>query len=207
MTWTHNIVGTETNGDQLRILVDYTDGTDVIHDSFYAASASANLEWLKAQISYKLTQLNAIYSFDVPLGTIDLTPSNPTTIPTLAYYVDGSSGLATIAAGQTGYAKTHFTFPYNLNGVNVSWFNANIGDYINFEVGVYTDPANEATFIPLAKFGNKFRVGGTSSETFNPNIAYALPPTYNGLDVYVRTTYVNTGSADASILVNLLGLK
>jgi hypothetical protein len=78
---------------------------------------------------------------------------------------------------------------------------------LNLEVGIYTNLTDESTFIQLAQFGNKFRVGGTSSQTFTPNINYPIPPTYEGAEVFVRVTYVNTGVNAASVLVNLLGLK
>jgi hypothetical protein len=76
MTWTHNIIGTENTNDQLRILIDYTDENEnVFHDSLYVANSSLNLEWLKQQITSKLNQLNYVSSFNVPTGTIDLTPT------------------------------------------------------------------------------------------------------------------------------------
>lgn len=94
MTWTHNIIGSENYSDQLRVLIDYTDGDTVFHDSVSIASSSATLEWLKCQITRKLTQLNAVNSFDVPTGEIDLTPA---AVPTPVNKT--SSSQSSIAAG------------------------------------------------------------------------------------------------------------
>jgi len=104
MTWTHNVIGTELNGDTLRILVDYTDGTNIFHDSLYTMSSVGNIEWLKAQIQIKLDQLNAIYSFDVPTGVIDLTPASvPTATPKMA---SAQSSIASGGSSDTIYVVT-----------------------------------------------------------------------------------------------------
>lgn len=128
-------------------------------------------------------------------------------VDSLNFYVDGENGYITIPAGQTGYSKTHFSVPFSLNGIDVHWVGANAGDYINLEVGVYTEANNEASFTPLAIFGNKYRTIGDNSKTFQVDTVKIVPPTYSGLDVYIRTTYVNAGSADVQLFVNLMGYK
>lgn len=130
-------------------------------------------------------------------------------VDNLSYWVDGTNGNLTVAAGQTGYVKTHFATNFSLNGVDVHWENANLGDYVNFEAGVYNnnDSSSEGNFIPLAQFASKYRVLGTGSKMFDVNTVKTIPSTYNAWDVYVRTTYVNVGSNSANLCVNLLGYK
>lgn len=130
-------------------------------------------------------------------------------VDNLGYWVDGSNGILTVIAGQTGYVRTNFTTSYQLNGVDVHWANANLGDYINFEVGVYNnnDTSSENNFIQLAQFANQYRVLSEGTKIFNVNTVKTVPPTYNGLIVYIRTTYVNVGSNSVSLCINLLGYK
>jgi len=125
-----------------------------------------------------------------------------------SYWVDGASGQMTILAGQTGYVKTHLDRNFKLSGVDVHWSGSNAGDYINFEVGVYNgDSSNEANFIQLAQFANQYKIMGEGTKMFEVSTVKVVPSTYNGLNVYVRTTYVNAGASIATLLVNLLVYK
>lgn len=130
-------------------------------------------------------------------------------VDNLSYWVDGAGGSLTIASGQTGYSKTHFAFGFNLNGVDVHWEGANLGDYINFEVGVYNsnDTSSESNFIQLFQFANQFRILGIGTKTFTVDTVKTIPSTYNGLDIYIRTTYVNSGGTPVNLCINLLGYK
>jgi hypothetical protein len=127
----------------------------------------------------------------------------------LAFWVDGSNGYLSITAGQTAYSITNFSTPYKLNGVDIQWANANAGDYVNFDVGVYSggDPTNQSTFIQIAQFANQYRLYGSAEKSFILDTVSTIPPAYNGLNVYIRTTYVNNGTNNAMLFVNLLGYK
>jgi hypothetical protein len=127
----------------------------------------------------------------------------------LTFWVDGSNGYLQISAGQIAYLTTNFSVPYKLNGVDIQWINANMGDYANLDVGVYSggDPTNQSTFIQIAQFANEYRIMGNGEKSFILDTVSTVPPTYNGLNVYIRTTYVNTGSNTANFCVNLLGYK
>lgn len=127
----------------------------------------------------------------------------------LGFWVDGSTGYLQISAGQTSYATTNFSSIYKLNGVDIQWENANAGDYVNFDVGIYSggDPTNQSTFIQMAQFANQYRLYGSAEKSFILDTVSTIPPTYNGLNVYIRTTYVNTGANNAMLFVNLLGYK
>lgn len=127
----------------------------------------------------------------------------------LSFWVDGSNGYLQIPAGQMAYATTNFSAPYKLNGVDIQWANANAGDYINFDVGVYSggDPTKQSTFIQMGQFANQYRLYSTGEKSFILDTVSTVPPTYNGLNVYIRTTYVNTGSNNAMLFINLLGYK
>jgi hypothetical protein len=127
----------------------------------------------------------------------------------LGFWVDGSNGYLQISAGQTAYSVTNFSVPYRLNGVDIQWANANAGDYVNFDVGVYSggDPTNQSTFIQMAQFANQYRLYGNAEKSFILDTVSTVPPTYNGLNVYIRTTYVNTGANTVMLFVNLLGYK
>lgn len=127
----------------------------------------------------------------------------------LSYWVDGSNGILNVTAGETGCVRTNFPVPFKLNGVDMHWTNANIGDYVNFDVGVYNnnDISSETNFIQLSQFANKYRVNNEASKTFTVDTVKTIPSTYNGLTIYIRTTYVNTGSNNSTLLVNILGYK
>jgi hypothetical protein len=124
-------------------------------------------------------------------------------------FIDGVNGLLNIPSGQTGYLKTSFSVPFKLNSVDIHWESANFGNYINFEIGVYSnnDISSESNFITLSQFVNQYHVLGDSTKTFIINTVKNIPPTYNGLNVYVRTTYVNSGGTAVNLCVNLLGYK
>lgn len=127
----------------------------------------------------------------------------------LSYWVDGSNGNLTIPASKTVYTRTHFTTPFKLNGVDIHWFKANFGDYINFEIGVYNnnDVSSENNFIQIAQFANQYRIMGTDTKMFQVDTVKTIPSSYDGLDVYVRTTYVNVGLNIVNLCVNLLGYR
>jgi hypothetical protein len=127
----------------------------------------------------------------------------------LSYWVDGSNGILSIPAGQTGYVKTNFSFPFKLQGIDFHWDGSNFGDYLNFEAGVYNnnDTSSEANFIQLSQYANKYRVIGSDTKSFIVDTVKTVPPTYNGLNIYLRTTYVNVGSASVNLCVNLIGYK
>ena len=129
---------------------------------------------------------------------------------TLSFWVDGANGNLTIASGQTGYCKTHFSTDFKLNGVDIHWEGANFGDSIAFEIGIYdnnNDASSESNFISLAQFANQYRVLGSGSKTFEVATVKTVPSMYNGLDIYVRTTYVNSGGSAVNLCVNLLGYR
>lgn len=127
----------------------------------------------------------------------------------LDYWVDGSNGILTTASGQTGYIKTNFSDNFQLNGVDIHWVGANLGDYVNFEVGVYSnnDTSSESNFIKIAQFANQYRVLNDGTKTFDVDTVKTVPATYNNLTVYIRTTYVNVGVNSVNLCVNLLGYK
>jgi hypothetical protein len=127
----------------------------------------------------------------------------------LSYWVDGSNGILSIPAGQTGYLKTNFSFPFKLQGIDFHWDGSNFGDYINFEAGVYNnnDASSEVNFIQLSQYANKYRVIGSDTKSFIVDTVKTVPPTYNGLNIYLRTTYVNVGSTSVNLCVNLIGYR
>ena len=86
MAWTHNVLGTESTGERLRVLVDYTDGATVVHGEHFTNSTAAGLNWLKGEIVRKLAELTALSDFasSMPTGAIDLTlpvPPAPEPLP------------------------------------------------------------------------------------------------------------------------------
>ena len=127
----------------------------------------------------------------------------------LSYWVDGTNGLLNVPSGQTGYLRTHFSDPFKLNGVDIHWEGANFGDYLNFEVGAYNnnDTSSESNFILFSQFANQYRVLGMDTKMFQVDTVKTVPSTYNGLDIYIRTTYVNSGGSAVNLCVNLLGYK
>lgn len=130
-------------------------------------------------------------------------------VDNLSYWVDGTNGNLSISAGQSGYLRTNFSVPFKLNGVDIHWENANFGDCINFEIGMYNnnDTSSENNFISLSQFANQYRIMGTDTKMFQVDTVKTIPPTYNNSNIYIRTTYINVGSNAVNICVNLLGYK
>lgn len=130
-------------------------------------------------------------------------------VDNLSYWVDGSNGILVVASNQTGYVRTNFLTNFSLNGVDIHWASANLGDAVNLDVGVYNnnDTSSENNFIQIAQFANQYRVLNEGTKTFTVDTVKTIPPTYNGLTVYIRTTYINVGTNAVSLCVNLLGYK
>lgn len=130
----------------------------------------------------------------------------------LSLYLDGEGMSMELSAGATGYVKKHYAEPYTLAGVDAAWKDSNWGDYIDFEVGIYTDLQDETSFISLNKFANKYLVFGTGSKSFDVPAVKVLPPTVQIapgviLDTYIRAKCVNTGASPSKIILNLVGWK
>lgn len=133
-------------------------------------------------------------------------------VESLNLYVDGENGSTTVSAGATVYLKTHYTTPFTLAGVDLRWENVNIGDYIDFEVGFYTDEEDEGTFTPVNKFGNKYKLLGSGSRLFDVPTVKVIPPTVTiapgvTVNLYIRAKVVNTGEAVSKIALNIVGWK
>jgi hypothetical protein len=187
--------------DATHLAVDDTSG-------FIAASA----DQIDFETNYKQT-------FNQPLEyrSVDGLPkfASAMFVDNLGYWVDGSNGIATILPGQTGYLITTFKTDFQLNGIDVHWAGANLGDYINFDIGVYTnnDTSTQDNYVMLAQFGNQYRILGDGTKTFSVDTVktvpptFTIPPTYDQLTVYIRTTYVNAGQNSVSLCVNILGYK
>jgi hypothetical protein len=129
----------------------------------------------------------------------------------LSFYADGSQGLLQVPSGTTQYIKYQISAPtvFALSGMDVYWYNANWGDYLNCEVGAYANPSDETTFISLDKFGNQYRIYQTGQRIFNVTDVKKIPPTItlNGVNynTYVRITAVNVGPSNSNILFNIVG--
>jgi len=101
MAWTHNIIGTESTGERLRVLVDYTDGGTTVHGEHFTNCASADLNWLKGEIVRKIAELDGLSALaaSIPTGVIDLTLPTPPTpeeppLPIVRSVVSNESGVA-----------------------------------------------------------------------------------------------------------------
>jgi len=220
MAWTHNITGTENSGDRIRILVDYTDGTNTVHDSFYTNSASANLDWLKAQIAQKQGELDALASFagSIPTGAIDLTPPAPPA-PTAAelpviipapfsqssFVFDGDGVAGTCTAGQTltlDFLIDGGVHPdgQKINGGMIIVKGGAHGDYIVCSV---VDAGNTLpapyTGATLDVWVNKWYVPENDSLTLQTPYAGLIPPGF-----YLRIVYHSTGGTDVKVAMNYL---
>jgi hypothetical protein len=129
---------------------------------------------------------------------------------TLSLYLDGENLTVELAAGETKYVRKHYADPYTLSGVDSYWTTANWGDYIDFEIGVYTDLESENSFISLNKFANQYKIFGTNKRLFDVPAVKVLPPTVEiapgvVLDTYIRAKCVNTGASSSKIILNLVG--
>jgi hypothetical protein len=134
-------------------------------------------------------------------------------VDALTFFVDGENGHLDIADGQTAYLKYNSNQEYALAGMDVYWFGANWGDYVDCEAGVYPhgDSTNEADFYVIEKFGNKYRIYKDGSRIFDILTVKKVPATINlgagDILVYVRIKYVNAGGGAAKCIFNIVGWK
>jgi len=129
-------------------------------------------------------------------------------VESLGFYLTGEATQADLTADSSGYIKYHFDDPYTLSGVVAFWKDANFGDYLDFEVGVYTS-ADESSFISLSSFASQFKIMGTDSVIIDVPTVKTVPSTidigYGTMDVYIRIKATNVGSVDSKVIVNLVG--
>lgn len=142
-------------------------------------------------------------------GLLKMAPSK--FVESLNLWVDGENGVLDVASGETKYSKTHFTTPYTLAGVDAKWDQANLGDYLDIEVGFYM-AASEAAFVSVNKFGHMYRILGSGSRLFDVPTVKTVPPSVdigNGVivDLYIRVKCVNVGPSASKVVVNLVGWK
>jgi hypothetical protein len=168
-----------------------------------------NLFWLSEfEANYK-SLANKPYEFRSTDGLLKYASAK--FVEALDFYVDGEHGSATITANTIAYLKTHYIVPFTLSGVDVNWADANHGDYLDFEVGLYTDINDESTFQQLNQFGHKYHIRGTGSRLFDVPTVKVVPSTVTigpyTFDIYIRTTYANVGTNDVKLNVNLIGWK
>jgi len=195
------------------LLAQYVDATDTYLIFAIEDSISWEVNVLKGTDDAIDFETNHKSSCNQPLEyrSVDGLPKYASAmfVDNLSYWVDGSNGNLTISANSTGYLKTHFSVPFKLNGVDIHWENANFGDSINFEIGIYSgnDPSNESSFVALGQFANQYKIMGTDTKMFQVDTVKTIPASYNNLDIYIRTTYFNIGNNSVNICVNLLGYK
>jgi hypothetical protein len=129
-------------------------------------------------------------------------------VETLGFYLTGESDQLELSTNSIGYIKYHFDSPYTLSGVTAFWKDSNFGDYLDFEVGVYTS-AEESSFVSLSKFASRFKIMGSDHMTIDVPTVKTIPPTinvgYGDMDTYIRIKAVNVGSSASKVIVNLVG--
>lgn len=129
-------------------------------------------------------------------------------VESLGFYLTGESDQLELSADSTGYIKYHFDDPYTLSGVTAFWQDSNFGDYLDFEVGVYTS-AEESSFVSLSKFASKFKIMGSDHMTIDVPTVKTVPSTinigYGDMDTYIRIKAVNVGTSASKVIVNLIG--
>lgn len=128
-----------------------------------------------------------------------------------SFWVDGTATQADLSAGQTKYVKKHFATDFTLAGVDARWDSSCWGDYIDFEVGFYTDENDEATFNSVMKFADHYMIYGTASRLFDVPTVKTVPTTVtigqNTYNMYIRAKCVNAGATASKVIINLVGWK
>lgn len=128
-----------------------------------------------------------------------------------SFWVDGTATQANLASGETKYIKKHFTETYTISGVDARWQGSNWGDYIDFEVGFYTDESDETTFNVANKFADHYMILGDGSRIFDVPTVREIPSTVTisgyTFNLYIRAKCVNVGSSPSKVIVNLIGWK
>jgi hypothetical protein len=132
-------------------------------------------------------------------------------VDNLSFYVDGSQGSLLAPAGQTSYVRYNFSYDYTLAGMDLYWYGANWGDYMECEVGFYLNPSDESTFQTISVFSNQYKIYQTGSRLFDVSTVKTIPPSVviNGVTflIVVRISYMNAGPNDAKAILNLIGWK
>lgn len=128
----------------------------------------------------------------------------------LSFQVIGLTPL-TAPSGATSFIKYAVPFAYTLSGTHMIWDNANFGDYVDFEIGVYFDLENEESFMSFNTFGDGFSVFKEGNLLIDVPTVKTLPSYvnfgYGDMQVFIRTKYVNNGANDAKFVVNLIGWR
>lgn len=124
-------------------------------------------------------------------------------------WLDGSSACVSLSANSTGYMKKHFDFEFTMSGVDCRWYESNWGDYIDFEVGFYTDTDDENTFVSISQFSNKYMIYQDGSRLFDVPTVKVIPIKIPGTnyDIYIRAKCVNVGDQPSKVILNLVGWK
>jgi len=218
MAWTHNVTGVENSGDKVRVLVAYTDGAATVHDGYETNSPSVDLDWLRAKIVQKLSELEALAAFaaSVETGAIDLTLPTPPTLPTpelpiieltpfsqSSFRFDGDGVAGTCTAGQTltlDYLidPTYHPLGQKIDGGMVIVSGGKVGDYITCSV---VDAGN---ILPSPYTGATLDTWVV--KWYMPENGYIqLSTPYAGLipdGFYLRIVYHSTGTTDVSVAMN-----
>jgi len=198
-----------------KLLIQYTD-----NGSRYEIFASESSAFLWHITLSKTTNVDEITDFETNFKSSANKPleyrssdglvkvASAKFVESLGFYLTGESTQADLAANSTGYIKYHFDDPYTLSGVTACWKDANFGDYLDFEVGVYTS-SEESSFVSLSKFASKFQIMGTGHILIDVPTVKTVPSTinigYGDMDVYTRVKAVNVGSSASKVIVNLVG--
>lgn len=199
--------------DSKSLLLQFSDGGDRYSLFAVEGNVSWNCTVLKNSKEATDFETNRKSNSNKPLeyrssdGLVKVAPSKFS--DSASFMTDGVASGMTAVGNATTYVKRHFTVPFKLAGVDVYWYGANWGDYVDFEVGFYTNVNQENTFIQMNQFGTQYKIYQNGNRTFDVQTVATIPVQYNGYDVYVRIKYVNAGAAspanDAKFIVNFLG--
>jgi hypothetical protein len=132
-------------------------------------------------------------------------------VDNLSFYTDGSQGSLEAPANKTSYAKYSFSYDYTMAGIDLYWYGANWGDYMECEVGFYLNPSEESTFQTVSVFSNQYKIYQTGFRLFDVSTVKTIPPVIpvsgTTFPTVIRLSYINVGPSDAKAIVNLVGWR
>lgn len=198
--------------DAKGLLGQYVEGTDRYDLFAIEGQISWETSFLKdggSDVTDFETNHKASYNMPMEYRSIDGLPkvASAKFADTKSFLTVGTDGVVSLTSGSTGYAKFHFTDTFTLSGVDASWYTANLGDYIDFEVGYYTDENTESTFVSLNKFGDQFKIYKDGNRIFDVPAVKEIPSTISGANIYIRAKCVNAGGTSSTVIINLIGWK
>lgn len=160
------------------------------------------------------THYKAIFNAPLEYRTIDglAKVASSRFIESLSFFVDGEGLVYSLSNNTEVYLKKHYAVPVSICGADIRWSNAELGDHIYLEVGIYMTPGDETSFYTIGQYGNHFNILGSGNRVFDVPAVKTLPsqvpfPDGNMYDTYIRAHIIHgngSGTNNLDVALNFL---